>query len=183
MFFMGALYLQRVLGYDPLEIGLAFLPVTVVMGGLSLFYAEKLITRFGAQRTLVPGLALIAAGLLLFTRAPVDGSYATDVLPVMLLIGAGAGVCFPSLMTLAMSGATPEDAGLASGLVNTTAQVGGALGLAVLATLAATRPARAASPARAWRPPSTAATTWPTWLAPDSPSPRRDRGGHHPARA
>ena len=138
MFFMGALYLQRVLGYDPLEIGLAFLPVTVVMGGLSLFYAEKLITRFGAQRTLVPGLALIAAGLLLFTRAPVDGSYVTDVLPVMLLIGAGAAVCFPSLMTLAMSGATPEDAGLASGLVNTTAQVGGALGLAVLATLSAT---------------------------------------------
>jgi EmrB/QacA subfamily drug resistance transporter len=138
MFFMGALYLQRVLGYDPLEIGLAFLPVTVVMGGLSLFYAEKLITRFGAQRTLVPGLALIAAGLLLFTRAPVDGSYVTDVLPVMLLIGTGAAVCFPSLMTLAMSGATPEDAGLASGLVNTTAQVGGALGLAVLATLSAT---------------------------------------------
>jgi MFS family permease len=141
MFFMGALYLQRVLGYDPLEIGLAFLPVTVVMGGLSLFYAEKLITRFGAQRTLVPGLALIAAGLLLFTRAPVDGSYVTDVLPVMLLIGTGAAVCFPSLMTLAMSGATPEDAGLASGLVNTTAQVGGALGLAVLATLSATETA------------------------------------------
>jgi EmrB/QacA subfamily drug resistance transporter len=138
MFFMGALYLERVLGYDPLEIGLAFLPVTVVMGGLSLFYAEKLITRFGAQRTLVPGLALIAAGLLLFTRAPVDASYVTDVLPVMVLIGTGAAVCFPSLMTLAMSGATPEDAGLASGLVNTTAQVGGALGLAVLATMSAT---------------------------------------------
>jgi len=110
----------------------------VVMGGLSLFYAEKLITRFGAQRTLVPGLGLIAAGLILFTRAPVDGSYVTDVLPVMLLIGTGAAVCFPSLMTLAMSGATPEDAGLASGLVNTTVQVGGALGLAVLATLSTT---------------------------------------------
>jgi EmrB/QacA subfamily drug resistance transporter len=141
MFFMGSLYLQRVLGYDPLQIGLAFLPVTVVMGGLSLFYAEKLITRFGAQRTLVPGLALIAGGLVLFTRAPVDGSYVTDVLPVMLLIGTGAAVCFPSLMTLAMSGATPEDAGLASGLVNTTVQVGGALGLAVLATLSATETA------------------------------------------
>jgi EmrB/QacA subfamily drug resistance transporter len=141
MFFLGALYLQRVLGYDPLEIGLAFLPVTVVMGGLSLFYAERLITRFGAQRTLVPGLGLIAAGLILFTRAPVDGRYVTDVLPVMLLIGSGAAVCFPSLMTLAMSGATPEDAGLASGLVNTTVQVGGALGLAVLATLSATETA------------------------------------------
>src|SRR4051812_7037564 len=138
MFFMGALYLQRVLGYDPLEIGLAFLPTTIVMGGLSLFYAERLITRFGARRTLVPGLGLVAAGLLLFTRAPVDGSYVTDVLPVLLLIGTGVALCFPALMTLAMSGATPSDAGLASGLVNTTVQVGGAVGLAVLATLAAT---------------------------------------------
>jgi EmrB/QacA subfamily drug resistance transporter len=138
MFFMGALYLQRVLGYDPLQIGLAFLPTTIVMGGLSLFYAEKLITRFGARRTLLPGLGLIAAGLALFTRAPVDGSYVTDVLPVLLMIGTGVALCFPALMTLAMSGATPSDAGLASGLVNTTVQVGGALGLAVLATLAAT---------------------------------------------
>jgi EmrB/QacA subfamily drug resistance transporter len=139
MFFMGALYLQRVLGYDPLEIGLAFLPTTIVMGGLSLFYAEKLITRFGARRTLVPGLGLVAAGLLLFTRAPVDGSYVTDVLPVLLLIGTGVAVCFPALMTLAMSGATERDAGLASGLVNTTVQVGGAIGLAILATLASGR--------------------------------------------
>jgi EmrB/QacA subfamily drug resistance transporter len=138
MFFMGALYLQRVLGYDPLEIGLAFLPTTIVMGGLSLFYAEKLITRFGARTTLVPGLGLVLAGLLLFTRTPVDGRYMVDVLPVMLLIGTGVALCFPALMTLAMSGATPSDAGLASGLVNTTVQVGGALGLAVLATLAAT---------------------------------------------
>jgi fucose permease len=138
MFFMGALYLQRVLGYDPLQIGLAFLPTTIVMGGLSLVYAEKLITRFGARRTLIPGLGLVAAGLLLFARAPVDGSYVTDVLPVLLLIGTGVALCFPALMTLAMSGATPSDAGLASGLVNTTVQVGGALGLAVLATLAAT---------------------------------------------
>jgi EmrB/QacA subfamily drug resistance transporter len=138
MFFMGALYLQQVLRYDPLEIGLAFLPTTIVMGGLSLFYAGRLITRFGARRTLVPGLVLILAGLLLFTRAPVDASYVVDVLPVMLLIGTGVALCFPALMTLAMSGATPADAGLASGLVNTTVQVGGALGLAVLATLAAT---------------------------------------------
>jgi fucose permease len=108
------------------------------MGGLSLVYAEKLITRFGARRTLVPGLGLVAAGLLLFTRAPVVGSYVIDVLPTMLLIGTGVALAFPALMTLAMSGATPSDAGLASGLVNTTVQVGGALGLAVLATLAAT---------------------------------------------
>ncbi|HWY91040.1 MAG TPA: MFS transporter [Solirubrobacteraceae bacterium] len=138
MFFLGALYLQRVLGYDALEIGLAFLPATLVMGVLSLRYSERLIMRFGARTMLFPGLVLIAAGLLLFSGAPVHGHYLTDVLPVMLLLGFGIGSSFPSLMTLAMSGATPEDAGLASGLVNTTAQVGGALGLAVLATLSAT---------------------------------------------
>jgi EmrB/QacA subfamily drug resistance transporter len=138
MFFMGALYLQRVLGYDALETGLAFLPTTIIIGGLSLRYAERLIMRFGGRGTLIPGLVLIAAGLLLFVRAPVDGSYVEHVLPVMILLGAGAGASFPALMTLSMSGATPEDAGLASGLVNTTLQVGGALGLAVLATTATT---------------------------------------------
>jgi EmrB/QacA subfamily drug resistance transporter len=139
MFFLGALYLQRVLGYDALQIGLAFLPVTIVMGVLSIRYSERLITRFGARRTLLPGMLLIAAGLILFAQAPVDGGYALHVLPVMILLGFGAGLSFPALMTLAMSGATPEDAGLASGLVNTTVQVGGALGLAVLATLSTTR--------------------------------------------
>jgi EmrB/QacA subfamily drug resistance transporter len=138
MFFLGALYLQRVLGYDALEIGLAFLPATLVMGVLSLRYSERLIMRFGARTMLFPGLILIGAGLLLFARAPVNGRYVTDVLPVMLLLGFGIGSSFPALMTLAMSGATPQDAGLASGLVNTTAQVGGALGLAVLATLSST---------------------------------------------
>jgi EmrB/QacA subfamily drug resistance transporter len=139
MFFMGALYLQRVLGYDALEVGLAFLPATLVMGTLSLRYSELLITRFGARTVLLPGMVLVAAGLALFIRAPVDGNYAEHVLPVMILLGFGIGVSFPALMTLAMSGATREDAGLASGLVNTTAQVGGALGLAVLATLSTTR--------------------------------------------
>jgi MFS family permease len=139
IFFLGSLYMQRVLGYDALEIGLAFLPVTVAMGTLSVRYSERLIMRFGARGTLVPGLVLILAGLLLFTRVPVDGDYVTDVLPTMILLGTGAGLCFPALMTLAMSGATQSDAGLASGLVNTTAQVGGALGLAVLATLSASR--------------------------------------------
>jgi EmrB/QacA subfamily drug resistance transporter len=139
MFFMGALYLEQVLGYDPLQIGLAFLPATIVMGILSLRYSERLIMRFGARTTLLPGMVLVAAGLALFTQAPVDGSYVRNVLPVMLLLGFGVGASFPALMTLAMSGATNEDAGLASGLVNTTAQVGGALGLAVLATLSATR--------------------------------------------
>src|SRR5215208_2323236 len=139
LFFLGALYLQRVLGYDALEIGLAFLPATIVMGALSLRYSERLIMRFGARTTLLPGLVLIGAGLALFAQAPVDGSYVRHVLPVMIVLGFGAGVSFPALMTLAMSGATQSDAGLASGLVNTTAQVGGALGLAVLATLSATR--------------------------------------------
>jgi MFS family permease len=139
IFFLCSLYLQRVLGYDALEIGLAFLPVTIVMGTLSIRYSEKLIMRFGARTLLFPGLSLIAIALALLTQAPVDGGYVTHVLPSMILIGSGAGISFPGLVTLAMSGATQEDAGLASGLVNTSAQVGGALGLAVLATLSATR--------------------------------------------
>jgi EmrB/QacA subfamily drug resistance transporter len=139
MFFLGALYMQRVLGYDALEVGLAFLPVTVIIGTLSLGFSERLNTRFGPKTTLLPALVLIAAALALFARVPVDGDYVTDLLPVMVLLGLGAGMAFPSLMTLAMSGANPSDAGLASGLVNTTLQVGGAIGLAVLTTLATTR--------------------------------------------
>ncbi len=139
MFFLGALYLQRILGYDALETGLAFLPSTLVMAVLTLRYSEPLIMRFGPQRTLIPGLVLVAIGLCLFAMAPVDGNYFVHVLPVTLLLGVGVAVCFPALMTLAMSGATQADAGLASGLVNTTAQVGGAIGLAVLATSSSTR--------------------------------------------
>ena len=139
VFFLGALYLQRILGYDALETGLAFLPVTIAMGTLSIRYSERLIMRFGARNLLVPGLVLIMAALVLFTRAPVEGDYWAHVFPVMVLLGVGAGIAFPALMTLAMSGATPSDAGLASGLVNTTAQIGAALGLAVLATLSASR--------------------------------------------
>jgi predicted MFS family arabinose efflux permease len=139
MFFLGALYLQGILGYTPLEVGLAFLPSCLVMGTLSLGYAEKLIMGIGARNALVGGLVSATTGLLLFTRAPVDGSYVEHLLPVMLLLGGGAGLAFPALMTLAMSGATPSDSGLASGFVNTTVQVGGAIGLAVLATLATER--------------------------------------------
>jgi EmrB/QacA subfamily drug resistance transporter len=139
LFFLGSLYLEKVLGYDPLEIGLAFLPTTLIMGVLSFRYTEPLITRFGARKALLTGLVLVTIGLALFTQAPVDGSYVANVLPPLVLLGIGIGVSFPSLMTIAMSGATREDAGLASGLVNTTAQVGGALGLAVLATLSTTR--------------------------------------------
>ena len=139
MFFLGSLYLERVQGYDALEIGLAFLPVTLVMGTLSVRYSERLVMRFGTRQTLLPGMVLIVVGLLLFTQAPVDGDYLTHVLPPMVLFGFGAGLSFPALMNIAMSGATQEDAGLASGLVNTSAQVGGALGLAVLATLSGSR--------------------------------------------
>ena len=142
MFFLGSLYLRQVLGYDPLRIGLAFLPVTVVMGTLSVRYTDRLVMRFGARTLMFPGLGLIATGLALFATAPATaggGTYLSHVLPVTLLIGTGAGLCFPALMTLAMSAATAQDAGLASGLVNTTAQVGGALGLAVLATVSASR--------------------------------------------
>jgi EmrB/QacA subfamily drug resistance transporter len=138
-FFLGALYMQEILGYSPLGVGLAFLPSCLVMGTLSLRYAEKLIMGIGARAALIAGLSLCVVGLLLFARTPVDGNYLTDIFPVMLLLGAGAGTCFPALMTLAMSGATQEDAGLASGFVNTTTQVGGAIGLAVLATAAAER--------------------------------------------
>jgi EmrB/QacA subfamily drug resistance transporter len=139
MFFLGALYLQGILGYDALDVGLAFLPATIVMGTMSLRLSGPIAMRFGLRPTLILSLASIAAGLLLFARTPVDGRYLTDVMPPMLLIGFGAGLGFPSLAGLAMSGATPSDAGLASGLVNTSAQVGGAIGLAVLATLATER--------------------------------------------
>jgi EmrB/QacA subfamily drug resistance transporter len=139
MFFLGALYLQRVLGYSPLEVGLAFLPTTLVMGTLSLGFSEKLIMRFGPRTTLIPGVCMVVLGLLLFARTPVGASYLTDLLPPFLLIAVGVGTSFPAIMTLAMSGATPADAGLASGLVNTSMQVGGAIGLAVLATLSGER--------------------------------------------
>ena len=140
MFFLAALYLQRVLHYSALEVGLAFLPTTIVMGGLSLGFSEKLIMRFGARNTLIPGFILVTIALLLFARTPVDGNYVTDLLPPFLLIGIGIGTSFPGIMTLAMSGATSQDAGLASGLVNTSMQVGGAVGLAVLATLSTRAP-------------------------------------------
>jgi MFS family permease len=109
------------------------------MGTLSLRFAEPLMMRFGTRRVLVPGLALVAVGLLLFARAPVDGTYLVDVLPVMIIMSVGIGISFPPLIALAMASAAPQDAGLASGVVNTSAQVGGALGLAVLATVSASQ--------------------------------------------
>jgi len=148
MFFLGSLYLQRVLGYDALQIGLSFLPGTLVMGTLSLKFAEPLMMRFGARRVLVPGLSLVAVGLLLFARVPVDGSYVAHVLPVMIIMSVGIGISFPPLIALAMASAPPQDAGLASGVVNTSAQVGGAIGLAVLATVSASHTAHLAAAGR-----------------------------------
>jgi EmrB/QacA subfamily drug resistance transporter len=139
MFFLGALYLQRILGYDPLQVGLAFLPSTVVMGTMSLRVSGPLVMRFGPKATLLASLVSIGIGLLLFSLTPVDATYVTEIMPATIFIGIGAGLGFPSLMMLAMSGATPEDSGLASGLINTSVQVGGAIGLAVLATLATER--------------------------------------------
>ncbi len=139
MFFLGVLYLQRVLGYGPIETGLAFLPVSTLIGIMSLGFSARLSQRYGAVPVLLPGLALIVIGLVAFARAPVDGSYLGDLLPVMIPLGLGAGLFFPALTTLAVSGVAQDEAGLASGLINTSLQVGGSIGLAVLATLAATR--------------------------------------------
>jgi EmrB/QacA subfamily drug resistance transporter len=137
--FIGALYLQRVLGYDELATGTAFLPAPVAIGLLMLGLSARTIGRFGAYRVLLAGLVLIVAGMALLGRAPVDGSYVTDVLPPLLLLAAGFAAAMPALTGLAMSGAREEDAGLASGVFNTTQVVGGSLGLAALSTLAASR--------------------------------------------
>ena len=138
-FFLSALYLQLVLGYSPLQVGLAFLPTNIIMGVFSLGISAKLVMRFGIKPPLVAGFALASASLLLFARAPVDGSFAMDVLPAMILIGFGAGMAFNPVLLAAMSDVKQEDSGLASGVVNTAFMMGGALGLAVLASLAAWR--------------------------------------------
>ena len=128
-FFLSALYLQLVLGYSPLQVGLAFLPANVIMAVLSLGLSAKLVLRFGVRAPLAIGLLLAAAGLALFARAPVDGAFVADVLPSMILLGLGAGMAFNPLLLAAMSDVEPNDAGLASGLVNTSFMMGGALGL------------------------------------------------------
>ncbi|MET8051959.1 DHA2 family efflux MFS transporter permease subunit [Streptosporangium sp. NPDC005286] len=133
-----ALYMQKVLGYGALDTGLAMLPAAVAIGGVSLFVSARLNTRFGERAVLLAGLALLFGAMGWLTRVPVDADYVTDLLPVMLLI-AGGGLVLPALATLGMSGAGADDAGLASGLFNTTQQVGMATGVAVLSTLAASR--------------------------------------------
>jgi EmrB/QacA subfamily drug resistance transporter len=138
-FFLSALYLQLVLGYSPLQVGLAFLPANLIMGVFSLGLSAKLVMRFGIRLPLATGLLLAAAGLALFTRAPVDGSFVVDVLPSMILLGFGAGMAFNPVLLAAMSDVSPTESGLASGIVNTSFMMGGALGLAILASLAASR--------------------------------------------
>jgi EmrB/QacA subfamily drug resistance transporter len=137
--FLVTLYFQRVLGYSPAQAGLGVLPVAVGIGAMSLLVFPQVNARFGARAALLPGLLAIAAGLALLSRVPVDGRYLTDVAPSIALFAFGGGLTLPAIMTIAMSGATPQTAGLASGLINTSQQVGGALGLAILASLAAGR--------------------------------------------
>jgi EmrB/QacA subfamily drug resistance transporter len=136
-FFISALYLQLVLGYGPLQVGLAFLPANIIMAAFSLGLSAKLVTRFGIRKPLGVGLFFGALGLALFARAPIDGDVMTDVLPSMLLLGLGAGIAFNPLLLAAMSDVAPSESGLASGIVNTAFMMGGALGLAILASLAA----------------------------------------------
>ncbi|HST18887.1 MAG TPA: DHA2 family efflux MFS transporter permease subunit [Gaiellaceae bacterium] len=138
-FFLSALYLQLVLGYSPLKVGLAFLPANIIMGLFSLGLSAKLVMRFGFRIPLATGLTLAAAGLALFARVPVDGSFVADVLPPMLLLAVGAGMAFNPVLLAAMSDVAPEESGLASGVVNTAFMMGGAVGLAALASLAASR--------------------------------------------
>jgi EmrB/QacA subfamily drug resistance transporter len=138
-FFMSALYLQLVLGYSPLQVGVAFLPANLIMGALSVGVSAKLVMRYGIRKPLAAGLLLAATGLLLFVRAPVDGSFVVDVLPSMILLGIGAGIAFNPVLLAAMNDVEPQEAGLASGVVNTSFMMGGALGLAILASVAASR--------------------------------------------
>src|SRR5207248_8435085 len=138
-FFLSALYLQLVLGYSPLQVGLAFLPANLIMGALSISLSARLVMRYGVRIPLAVGLAFAGTGLLLFVRAPVNGSFLVDVLPSMILLGIGAGIAFNPVLFAAMSDVAPEESGLASGVVNTAFMMGGALGLAVLASIAAAR--------------------------------------------
>ena len=138
-FFLSALYLQLVLGYSPLQVGLAFVPSSLIMGGFSLGLSASLVMRFGIKPPLVAGMLFMAAGLLMFARVPVDGNFLMDVLPGSILLGIGAGMSFNPLLLAAMGDVEPTEAGLASGVVNTAFMMGGALGLAILASLAASR--------------------------------------------
>jgi len=139
MFFFSALYMQLVLGYSPLEVGFAYVPNSVLMAALSLGISAKIVMRFGVKPPIVVGMLFSAASLLLFARAPVDGSYAVDLLPPLMLLALGAGIAFNPMLLAAMGDVDQSEAGLASGVVNTSFMMGGALGLAILASIAASR--------------------------------------------
>jgi EmrB/QacA subfamily drug resistance transporter len=138
-FFISALYLQLVLGYNAMQVGLCFLPANLIMAAFSLGLSAKIVVRFGIRAPLAVGLLIAAAGLALFSRAPLDGQFIVDVLPGMTLLGIGAGIAFNPVLLGAMSDVAPSESGLASGVVNTAFMMGGALGLAVLASFAAAR--------------------------------------------
>jgi EmrB/QacA subfamily drug resistance transporter len=138
-FFFSALYLQLVLEYTPLEVGLAYLPGTIIWGASSLLLSDRLVMRFGIKPPLLTGLSLMVLALLLLARTPVDGNWAIDILPATIAIGIGAGIAFNPILLAAMSGVAPDQAGLASGVVNTAFMMGGAVGLAILASLADSR--------------------------------------------
>jgi EmrB/QacA subfamily drug resistance transporter len=140
-FFLGALYLERVLHYDPLKTGLAFLPITLVVAGLSTGITAKLVNRLGPMRVLVPGMLSMTVGLLLMASAGAHATYLLDIFPCFVLIGIGAGTAFVPLLTIAMEDVPTEDAGLGSGMVNVSQQMAAAIGLAVLSTLATNRTA------------------------------------------
>jgi MFS family permease len=139
LFFLSALYLQLVLGYSPLEVGLAFLPGNLIMMAFSLSLSAKLVMRYGFRAPLAAGLITAALALLWLARAPVHGSFLVDVLPSMILFGIGGGLAFNPVLMAAMSDVEPQDSGLASGLTNTAFMMGGALGLAALASAASAR--------------------------------------------
>lgn len=141
-FFLSALYMQRVLGYSPLQVGLAFLPANLIMAAFSLGLSAKLVMRFGIRPAIAVGMLLVVCGLALFARAPVGGSFLLDVMPSMVLLGLGAGMALNPVLLAAMSEVAPSESGLASGVVNTAFMMGGALGLAVLASLANARTTR-----------------------------------------
>jgi MFS family permease len=138
-FFLSALYLQLALGYSPLQVGLAFLPTNIIMGAFSIGLSAMLVMKFGLRRPLGVGLVFAAAGLALLARTPVDGHYIADVLPAMVLLGFGGGIAFNPVLLAAMGDVEQEESGLASGVINTSFMMGGALGLAVLASIAASR--------------------------------------------
>lgn len=140
-FFFSPLYMQRILGFDALQTGLGFLPAMLVFGAMSSGIAAKVVGRFGPKRSLIGGMSLAATGLGLLARTPVNGSYLVDLAPALLLIAIGGGLGFLPLILIAVGDAGPRDSGLVSGLVSTSQMVGGAIGLAVLATIAAARTA------------------------------------------